>query len=354
MNSIKVLMVGSETKIRGGMTTVVEAYLNNEFKHTSITYIPTHYSGNKLVSIGKFALKLHRLASKIKESDIIHMHMSERGSCIRKYLIYKIAKKNNKKVITHMHGAEFKEYYDAASDSIKNKILELLKNSDYVLTLGKNWNEYVKSIDKDINAIILKNSVDIPNLKSALDNKIFNILFLAVIEKRKGIYELIEASKVLVEKYKGNKEIKFIIAGSGREEENIKKLVKEYNMEEYFEFKGWINGETKKELLAKSHLFVLPSYNEGLPLSILEAISYGIPIVSTNVGSIDEAVINKENGFLVKVGDVEELEEKIEEILKDENKWEKMSQKSKKICEKNFDIEKYFENIEKIYTKCLK
>lgn len=351
MNNINVLMVGSETKIKGGMTTVVNNYLNNKFKYTTIKYIPTHYEGNTLRNVLKFIKKIPELKLNIKNADIIHMHMSERGSCIRKYIVYKIAKKNNKKVITHMHGAEFGEYYENASDFIKSKVLKLLKGSDYVLTLGENWNKYVTNMNEDINSVILKNSVEVPNVNVVLKEHIFNILFLAVIEKRKGIYELVESAKLLIDMYKGNKKFKFIIAGSGTEETNVKKIIKQYNIEEYFEFKGWVNDDIKKDLLKNSHLFILPSYNEGLPVAILEAMSYGLPIISTDVGSINEAVKNGKNGYLLDSVNPYELSIKMVELINDTERWSQMSKESKRMCISNFEKGAYFKNIEKIYEE---
>lgn len=349
----KVLMVGSETTVRGGMTTVVLEYLGHDFKNTKITYMITHYNLNIIKTMLKFLINIPKLIKNINNNDIIHMHMSERGSFIRKYIIFKLSKRRNKKVIVHMHGAEFKEYYSGSNKNIKSKIRELLTGCDYVLTLGDNWNNYVKSIDLNIKCRIFRNSVPVNDYKVSLKDEYFNILFLAIIDKRKGIYDLVECVNILIKQYSGNKKIKFIIAGSGKDERNIKELVHKYKIEEYFEFKGWISNKEKHKVLKNSHLFVLPSYNEGLPLSILEAMSYGLPIISTNVGSIDEAVIDDINGFLLEPGDVRNLVNSIMRIINNDEIWKKFSLKSKSICTLNFDDNKYFEDVEKLYDSIM-
>lgn len=351
---IKVLMLGSDTKIKGGMTTVVNFYLDNKFEGTKIKYLPTHYCENTITNIFLFFSNIFKVNKMIKTNDIIHMHMSERGSCIRKYIIFKLAKNKNKPVVIHMHGAEFKEYYNSLNNYRKSKILELLRGSEYVLTLGKNWNDYIKSIDDNINSIILRNSVKIPKEIVKLKSDEFNILFLAVLEKRKGIYDFVEIAKKLLIEYKGKKQIKFIVAGSGKEEDAIKKLTKEYNIDSKFEFVGWIDKDEKEKLFKKSHLYILPSYNEGLPMSILEAMSYGIPIISTNVGSIDEAVKNDENGYITKPGDILQMFNKSFNIINDEKLWIKLSNNSKQICYKNFNIDNYYKINEKIYKSIIK
>ena len=353
MNKIKVLMVGSETTVKGGMTTVVNSFLNHSFSKYEIEYIPTHYNCGIIKNILSFFGNIIRLSKAIKENQIIHMHMSERGSCIRKYIVFKIAKKNNKKIIIHTHGAEFKEYYSNLSYNMKRRIIELLTGCDEVITLGENWNEYFKSLSSDIRCRILKNSVEIAPYKVSMDDKDFNILFLAIIDKRKGIYDLIEAANKILKVYVGDKKINFIIAGTGKEEEEVKKIVKQYKLNNNFNFLGWIDGEKKKEVLKNTHLFVLPSYNEGLPVSILEAISYGIPVISTDVGSINEAVLNNFNGYLIEPGNIKELKCKINNIIENEELWIKFSNNSKQLCKQEFNSEEYFMNIEKIYDELI-
>lgn len=121
-------------------------------------------------------------------------------------------------------------------------------------------------------------------------------------------------------------------------------------MENEVEFLGWVNRDQRKELLEKSDVLVLPSYNEGLPMAILEAMSYGLPIISTNVGSIAEAVHNGENGFLVEPGNVAALEEAITILTDNEELWQRQSLASRKTCETKFAETVFFRKIQKIYV----
>ena len=85
-------------------------------------------------------------------------------------------------------------------------------------------------------------------------------------------------------------------------------------------------------------------------MAILEALSYGIPIVATNVGDISEAVMNEENGFLIKAGNVEELTDSIFKIINfNQMEWKKFSNNSKKIVKEKFSDEEYFKKFEMIY-----
>lgn len=352
---INVLMVGSDLTVKGGMTTVVENFLDNKFKkNINIKYVPTHIEKNIFIQIIFFIKALLKITYLLMFGNIsiIHEHLSEKGSFYRKYLVSKLGKLFNKKVIIHMHGAEFKDFYDNSPERLKNKILSLLKYADVVLVLGNEWNKYVLSLDKKINTQIFRNSVEIKNKLIERKEDELNILFLAVLIERKGIIDLIDSARLLAEKGVLSKHnIKFTIAGSGIAERTCKNKVKNYNLDKFFEFKGWVKGNEKYKLLEKSQIFVLPSYNEGLPVAILEAMSYGIPVISTNVGSIEDVVKDDINGFIINPGDVKSLADRIEELIKDKKLWNKFSLNSNYIICNEYDCKKYFNNIEKLYLK---
>lgn len=354
---INILMLGSDLSVRGGMTTVVESFLNNKFESLiNINFIPTHVESNKVFQIIYFIKSILKIIYSMifGKIDIVHIHISERGSFYRKYITFFICKAFDKKIILHMHGAEFKEFYQNSNNVVKSKIIKLLTRVDVVLVLGKQWQEYVLGLDKNINAIILKNSVNTTNEIITKSEKNINILFLAVLIERKGIFDLIEVAKLIKDENKlSNFKLNFIIAGSGEEEQKCREMVKRYELDNQFKFVGWVNGDQKKQLLKDSNIFVLPSYNEGLPVAILEAMSYGIPVISTNVGSIEEAVKHEYNGFIHSPGDINMLKEYIENLVVDSKKWNKFSENSKKIIDKEYDSKGYFKNIENIYLNLI-
>ncbi|WP_162144541.1 glycosyltransferase [Ectobacillus panaciterrae] len=349
----KILMVGSSLNVKGGMTTVVESFLRHNFGDDIVLkYIPTHIEGvGKIQKTLYFLMRLIEICGQLVfgKVKIVHMHMSERGSFSRKYIVFRLAKFFNKQVITHTHGAEFKDFYEKSSSNLKVKIHKLLKGSNVVITLGESWNKIIKQIEPESNTFILRNSVQIPVNKNAINNERIKILFLAVLIKRKGILDLIEASKEIIKELeKNNKQVEFVIAGDGELAESAKALVVKLGLNSYFKFVGWVNNEQKHNLLRETDLFILPSYNEGLPMSILEAISYGIPVISTNVGSINEAVRNGENGFLLNAGDKDQLTEYTLKLLMGSDFY-KMGARAREIAENFFNIDSYFETIKNLY-----
>lgn len=353
VKSLNILMIGSTTNVKGGMTTVVQSFLRHSFgPGINLSFIPTHSDKGAIYNAGFFGISLIRIFFHFlfKRPQIIHMHMSERGSFIRKYLIFKLAKAFGVKVLVHTHGAEFKQYYETSKPGVKKRISELLKNADKIITLGRSWEMIIKDIEPQADTTVLMNSIPIPDFQRPANAQTeFNVLFLAVLIERKGILDLIHASVPVIEQAeKAGRKIIFHIAGDGKLKEAAMELVALLGIVNSYEFHGWVDEAQKKNLLKLSDLFVLPSYNEGLPMSILEALSYEMPVISTNVGSIEEAVYEGVNGYLIAPGDIEVLSEKMTRLIfSDDNKM--MGKQSRELAENKFDNKKYFLKMEKIY-----
>ena len=111
---------------------------------------------------------------------------------------------------------------------------------------------------------------------------------------------------------------------------------------------GFIRGDEKKEIFTQSDIFLLPTYREGFPNSLIEAMSHGIPVVTTNVGSIPEIVSDKTDGFLVEPGHIDEIAKSLETLIRDSHLRKAMGEKAREKVKKNFStgiLEKQLENV---------
>ena len=150
--------------------------------------------------------------------------------------------------------------------------------------------------------------------------------------------------------------VKFVLAGAGTEadENAIKKLIAEKDVKENVVFPGWVRGEQKDKLLKEADVFFLPSYNEGMPMSVLDAMGYGLPIVSTNVGGIPKIVRNEENGYCCEAGNIEKMAESICIILKEKKIREKYANESSFIVRDQYSLEFHLKLIETVYANALR
>jgi len=138
----------------------------------------------------------------------------------------------------------------------------------------------------------------------------FKILFLARTEKEKGIFELLEAFRELL-KHHQNSEL--LIAGEGKDFKKLQKLSQ--NMPEV-QLLGYVQGKKKKALFEASDLYVLPSYSEGLPISVLEAMAFALPILTTPVGGLKGFFQDEKMGYLIQERDSHDLSEKLQTALR--------------------------------------
>ena len=127
--------------------------------------------------------------------------------------------------------------------------------------------------------------------------------FLGTIDDNKGIFDVIDIMGKNQNYFRGK--IQFYIGGLGQEQ-RLTQQIATYGISDFVRYLGFVNGNDKAELLSNTDIYIQPSYVESFGISILEAMSYGASIISTNVGGIPEVVDNN-NGFLVTPGDCEAL-----------------------------------------------
>lgn len=163
--------------------------------------------------------------------------------------------------------------------------------------------------------------------------------------KTKGFKYLIEAADILINKNKIP--AVFIVIGEGNERKNLESLIKKYNLKNNFILTGQIDEAAK--LLPAFDIYACSSVKEGLPYSILEAMSAGLPIVSTNVGGLPEMIDHEKTGLLVKPAKALELAEKIKLLLNNEALRQKLGAGAQVKTKREFSLERMVRATRKIY-----
>lgn len=351
---MKVLMVGNAPTVKGGITSVISQLLRYDWKSNGIemSFIPSYVGGNNVKKILYFLWAYLRILKKIKidKPNVVHIHMSYKGSFVRANALHQLCQRNGIPVIIHLHGSEFEKWYDAVDAKIQFRIRALLSQVSAFIVLGDKWNQVVKRIEPRTKTFVVQNTVSIPK-ETVQWKSPCRFLFMGVLIKRKGVADLLQA----VNNLKGNgliENYKFVIAGSGSEEESLKKMCIDLGLDGYVEFTGWIAEKKKEKLYQETQAMILPSYNEGLPIAILEAISYGMPVIASDVGDISSAVKNHENGVLIRPGDVDALTQAIIEVGQLEH-YVQYSDASKKLARTVFSDELYYSQMIEIYQKCV-
>lgn len=349
---MKVLVIGpSQTKSKGGMATVISEIMEDEKlkQKVDIDVYESFIDGNKLIRFFYSVYAYIKFCITKKNYDVYHIHMASRGSTFRKgYYVRKI-KKWNKKVILHIHGAQYIEFFNEINDKQKAKVINILQSSNMVIALSEDWKNKFDTLFKLNNCVVLENGINMKKLEQAIinvDDYKNNFLTLGRLGQRKGTYDLIKAIKIAKNKVPN---ILCYLAGDG-EIDKIKQLVLNEGLEKNIEVVGWADFEKKLSLLSKVSTVVLPSYNEGLPMAILEGMACGKGIISTKVGAIPE-VIKEENGILIEPGDIDGLAQAIIRYNQDLIYLSQCSQKNISKIKDEFSMELMHEKLLTYYKE---
>jgi len=267
------------------------------------------------------------------------------------------------KVIVFIRG-----WYDSAEKKIEDKYFRIFKwvyfKADAMIVLSsifkkklEKWG-YNKKIYIETTVVNeeLLNEVTVNFLeeKYTLINpqKEFKILFLAsYLFRGKGVYETIDAYIELKQKYPN---ISLTIVGGDyldiSQTEDVKKYVKDRNLNDII-FTGYLFGRDKINVFKEHHIYIFPTYTEGMPNSLLEAISFGLPSITTPVGGIPDVFKHGINGFLVPVGSYIEIVNYVEELINDIEKMKNISLYNYNYARKMFTPQRIIERLENIYEE---
>lgn len=345
------LMLGTDYRGKGGIAFVLNNYKKNLLlKKINSKLIITHRS-----NLGKLDLVIIFFNALIKiiyylifyKVKIVHIHSASNFSFFRKSIFLLICNFFSIKIFFHIHGGNFDFFYKNSNYFVKKFINFILNKSNKIIVL----NPYYKSFLKKNN--IIKKIIIIPNSlvlkKNNKPSKIFKkkfVLFLGNLEKRKGVNDILDAIKIISKK---KQSINFIFCGVDHKD-FYKNLAKSLKIEKNIKFIKWVSGKTKTNILNNTKILILPSYNENLPVSILEAMNNSIPVISTKVGGIPFQVKHNFSGYLIKPGNNFQLARCIIKLNFNKKLNKKFGERGNEIFQSKFSNDIVFKKIINLYN----
>lgn len=287
-----------------------------------------------------------------KKGCLIHYNFPlDTPSILRDFFFMRYAVKRKIPMVIHLHGGLY------LFKDEKPWIIQKMLNSAFswpcqFIVLSRKEKDAIEKEFGAANVTVLSNCVGLKEAQvferdNCLDETL-HILYIGRIEPNKGVDYMLKAAEQL-----RNTRVKFLlhIAGKDQCQDYYVPRFKE-SLKENFIYEGVVTGTAKTELLKKCQVFLLPSFYEGLPMSLLEAMSFGEVPVVTNVGSIGEVVKDGENGLYVKVKDCKTIVEAITRLNEDREKLQDFSVKAQLTILENFSPEEYVNKLNSIYDKC--
>lgn len=352
---MKVIVVGPDSQqARGGIASVLQGMREDLWltEQTNMDFFSSYYEGNLILKILYGVWRILLFSFVVNRYELVHIHMSVKGSAQRKMRYARIAKLHGKKVILHIHSGNFIVYYKSLSPEKQKKVKECLESADCVFALSEGWKA---AFEKELglhncaalpNGILLKK---FPAVQKPFAERNIDFLFLGRLGEQKGTDDTLN---VLERLRREGRNFRCVMAGDGPIEEYVAKI-RQKGLLRQVELAGWVDGEEKMSLLQDAKILLLPSYHEGLPMSILEAMASGEAVVSTPVGGIPEAVQKEKSGFLITPGDTKALYNALWKLLNDPERAEEMGKCGRKIVEQKYDLEMLHRQLYAEYCRIL-
>lgn len=350
----KVLVVATSRKTRGGITSVVKAHETGEqWKRYHCRWIETHRDGNSLRKLWYLATALIEFLCLVPSYDIVHIHMSEPVSALRKLPFMFWARLWRKKTIVHFHSF-------SPETTIRSRYAWVYRylfcNADAVVALSEYWKcEIGRKFNMDNKVRVIYNpcTTYLSGNGTFADAEVVvgkkQILYAGTVNARKGYADMLRAFAKIAKRHED-----WIITFAGNGEiENGKRMADELGISSQVLWLGWVNGADKDRAFREASVFCLPSYAEGFPMAVLDAWSYGLPVITTPVGGIPDVARDGENMLLFEPGDVDGLARQMERMISDAELRGRISRESLNFAKTMFNIKTINVHIEELYDELL-
>jgi glycosyltransferase involved in cell wall biosynthesis len=343
----KLVMLGAAPETRGSIATVVDAYrAHGLFKRWPITYVATHGAGDTtqraslaLRGAGEFASLLAH-----NRRVAMHVHTAAHADFWRDSAYVLAGMAARCPVILHLHGAEFDRFYDGSSTPSRAAVRFFLEHAAWVAAPSQRIASWIRSVAPAAHVSCLPNPVSIPVLQEGARPNL--ILFLGRLEPEKGVYELLEAVSQLRAVIP---DVRLVCAGDGNRTA-VARYAERLGISDAVKFTGWVGPSGKRALLESAAVYALPSYSEGIPMSLLEAMAAGVPVVASPVGGIPEVLTDGVSGLLAAPGDVATLTRLLRKLLIDRKLGARVGAAGRETVRLRFAPERALPCLEEIYA----
>lgn len=338
-----VAFVGPRVDSEGGIAMVLKNYTRTNFWSAfNCVLYPTsseHSTPNasiwyQLCQVIAFLPWLLRTSPRV-----VSIHTSSRRCFYRSVAYLAIARLCKRPVVLHIHPVSFIAFQQNSNGVVRLLVRMAFSQSDRIAVLGDDIRAGFGAIYRGDKLTVIPNPVDLSEYqfherRLPADGR-KTVLFLGWIVREKGVYDLVDAIPAVLDKIPG---ARFVFAGN-KEVDQLRKMLRERGLEHVTSVPGWIGGNAKLALLRDSHLLVLPSYSEGLPNVILEAMASGLPVLTTPVGGIPSVVENGRTGLLVPPADVHSLAAGIIRLLQEPELGQQLAVAARARIEARYSLE---------------
>jgi glycosyltransferase involved in cell wall biosynthesis len=308
-------MLGAGPGTPGSIASVVEAYrVHGLFRRWPIDYLPTHERGGALRNAACALGALRRFIGVLarERGTVVHLHTEATRGFWRDALFMALAIAARRPIILQLHGGGFQRFYDGADGLARASIRFLLDHAALIVVPCEAVGVWTRGVARRAQVVCVPDPVA-PVQAPQHGGRPSLVLFLARLDPANGVFDLLEALSGVRAAVPG---LRLMCAGEG-DRAAVARYAERLGIADMVRFTGWVGPSAKRALLESAMVFALPSYDEALPVSLLEAMAAGVPVVVSPVGGVPEVVVDGVSGFFAAPGDIASLRRLITKLLTD-------------------------------------
>jgi len=347
---IKVVQFGPALDVRGGITSVEQHICDYLATYVSMRHVATMHEGSKFGRAFVYARAVRELRRVLAGIDpcIVHIHFASRGSTLRKMILADMVTRAGRPLVLHAHGGNFEQFHRRLPAILRHTVDGILQRANVLIALSSRWRDfYVNECEvSPSHVIVLPNPVHwTPEVPNRGGRTTVQFLFLGRMCQTKGTYDLVNAFAALPDAVRARSRL--TLAGDG-DIEAIRKLAEPFG--EQVRVLPWIDRSERERLLAQSDVFVLPSYQEGVPMALLEAMAAGLPAIVTPVGGIPDVLRNGVEGLMVEPARVRELSAAMARLVDHDGERTAYGRRAHERA-RSYDVHGYARSLAEIYQR---
>lgn len=337
---------------KGGIDRMMDA-LADELRRLSdpavqVRFGATRGPGSILVAPFYLAVFLARLIV-LRGSgrcDLVHINLSSHGSTWRKLVVAVVAHVMGIPYVLHLNGSRYRHFWSGASAPTQRTIARLFCGAARVVVTGTVWRDFVAERAPGARITIVPNATHADDLPDQQEQGAVTLLFLGRLGARKGVPQLIEALGRLgaVPGWRA------ILAGDGDVVGTAARIA-DLGLRDRVDVPGWVGPEAVADLMARSDILVLPSFDENLPMSVIEGMAAGLAVVATPVGAVEDIIEHGRSGLLVAPGDVEALTSALGRLIADPALRQRLGQAGRAFQREHLEIEGYARRLVRLWRE---
>ena len=315
-----------------------------------ISLLNTRGDGHIALSPLFFARTLASIALRSRRArrPILHVNVGARGSALRKYVVTLLAASLGLPVVLHLHGSQFDTFYGGLPPVLQRRVRAMFARAARIVVLGPAWKRFVTHHlgVPEARIAVIPNGVPRP-APPADDKPRPHIVFLGRLGVRKGVFELLKA---LSSPGLKQQDWHATLAGDG-DPRAFQAEAATLGIAQRLSFPGWLSQHASAELLRSATLLVLPSHAEGLPMAVIEALAYGVPIITTPVGAIPDFLAHDDSALFVPPGDADALAQSLQRLIASPGLQRRLRDRGREVFAQHFDVAEVARAFAAIYAE---